>query len=258
MNADQYLAHILQREAVDTGPLSPVRNVLTTLTPILQGWASKYFLQAVPSGSFAKGTAIRSGTDIDIFISLSQETPDTLREIYRLLKHRMTELGYQPKEQNVSINIRVGGYDVDLVPGKQQNWLGSDHSIYRRRADTWTKTNVDRHIAVVRGGGWLTETKILKLWRNQKRLEFPSFYLELSILSALGVQTAAGALGLISLSTNVVKVLEYLRDRFANARIVDPANTNNIISDDMTIAEKAAVAAAAEHALAGNWADVVA
>src|SRR5947209_2606036 len=70
MSADQYLAHILQRETVNTGPLSPVRDVLNTLTPILQVWGGQYFLHATPSGSSAKGTAIRSGTDLDIFTSL--------------------------------------------------------------------------------------------------------------------------------------------------------------------------------------------
>jgi hypothetical protein len=257
MSADQYLAHILQRETVNTGPLSPVRDVLNTLTPILQVWGGQYFLHATPSGSFAKGTAIRSGTDIDIFISLAENTPDTLRESYYLLKKRMVDVGYQPKEQNVSIKIRVGNYDVDLVPGTRQHWYNTDHSLYRRKANTWTKTNVDKHIAHVRGGGWLNETKLFKVWRNQKQLDFPSFYLELSIMNALGIHSAVGSLMMTSPSANVVKILEYLREKFSNARIMDPANTNNIISDDLTAAEKAKIKAFAVRALAGNWSDFV-
>ena len=34
-------------------------------------------------------------------------------------------------------------------------------------------TNVTKHIATVRAGGRLLETRILKLWRNQKSIEFP-------------------------------------------------------------------------------------
>jgi len=44
------------------------------------GWRSAS--RGYPSGSFAKGTANRSGTDIDLFISLTSGTPDTLKEIY--------------------------------------------------------------------------------------------------------------------------------------------------------------------------------
>ena len=222
MSADDYLLRILAREAVDTGPYSPVRAVQAVLQPALQIWAGGHLSSISPSGSFAKGTANHSGTDIDLFISLDQNTPDTLKDIYNKLFRRMTELGYQPKAQNVSINIRVDGYDVDLVPARRQDGYSQDHSLFRRRADTWTKTNVTTHINRVAQSGRTAEIRVVKLWRNQKGLDFPSFYLELTVLDAL-----AYARG--TLSQNVWKVFEYLRDSFASARVMDPANTNNVI-----------------------------
>ena len=68
MTADEYLLAILQRENVDTGLFSPVRNVQTRLEPIIREWAGGQLLGVSPSGSFAKGTANHSGTDIDLFI----------------------------------------------------------------------------------------------------------------------------------------------------------------------------------------------
>lgn len=65
----------------------------------------------------------------------------------------MKENGYSPSRQNVSINPKVNGYSVDLVPAKNQNSYGDYHSLYRRRADTWTKTNVVWHINHVIGSG---------------------------------------------------------------------------------------------------------
>jgi tRNA nucleotidyltransferase (CCA-adding enzyme) len=153
MSADQYLYGILQREAVDTGLFSPVRGAQGVLTPRLQEWAGNLLVSITPSGSFAKGTANRSGTDIDLFISLHSGTTASLKEIYETLHTKMSQSGYNPKRQNVSINVRVNGYDVDLVPAKRQSFIGEDHSLYRRKADTWTKTNVAQHIAHVRGAG---------------------------------------------------------------------------------------------------------
>jgi hypothetical protein len=252
MSADQYLNGILAREAVDTGIFSPVRGVQTTLQPAIQAWAGNVLSSISPSGSFAKGTANKSGTDIDLFISLSSSTSATLKEIYESLFKKMSESGYSPKRQNVSINIRVNGYDVDLVPAKRQDTYSNDHSLYRRRADTWTKTNVATHISHVQNGARINETRILKLWRNQKGLDFPSFYLELTAINALSGQYFG------TLSGNVLKVFEYLRDSFPNARVVDPANTNNIISDDLTAAERAKIKAAADSALkAKYWAEIV-
>jgi len=251
MSASAYLQTILTREAVDTGPYSPVRGAQGILQPIIREWAGGQLSDVSPSGSFAKGTANKSGTDIDLFISLAQDTSDTLKEIYNKLFNRMTERGYNPKRQNVSINVRVNGYDVDLVPAKRQDGYSQDHSLYRRKADAWTKTNVATHIRTVAQSGRIPEARILKLWRNQKGLDFPSFYLELTVINAL-----SGSRG--SLSENVWKVFQYLRDSFPSARVVDPANTNNVISDDLTAAEKGKVKAAAERALAAeSWIEIV-
>jgi predicted nucleotidyltransferase len=251
MSADNYLQSILAREAVDTGPFSPVRGVLQQIQPIIGDWAGTQLLGVSPSGSFAKGTANHSGTDIDLFISLKENTTQTLKDIYESLFKRMTEKGYSPRRQNVSIHIRVNSYEVDLVPAKRQASSGDDHSLYRRKADTWTKTNVTTHITHVIRGGRINESRIVKLWRNQSGLDFSSFYLELTVIAAL-----SGQRGL--LAGNVWKVFEYLRDSFANARVVDPANTNNIISDDLTAAERATVRAAAVQALkASDWNQIV-
>lgn len=252
MTADAYLQAILQREAVDTGLFSPVRGVQGTLQPIIQQWAGNRLAGVTPSGSFAKGTGNRSGTDIDLFISLVSDTTETLKQIYESLFTKMTQAGYTPKRQNVSINIRIAGYDVDLVPAKRQGYFGDDHSLFRRKADTWTKTNVTTHINHVRQAGRIHESRILKLWRDQKGLDLPSFYLELTTIDALRGQWSA------TLSGNVWQVLTYLRDTFPNARVVDPANTNNIISDDLTNTERAKIKAAATVALqAKDWSEIV-
>lgn len=251
MSANSYLDGILAARAVDNSTTSPVRGVQAVLQPLLNEWGGAMLRKVHPSGSFAKGTANHSGTDIDLFISVSSECPNTLKEIYNLLLKKMQEKGYKPRQQNVSINVRVGGYDVDLVPAKHQGGNGEYHSLYRRRADTWTQTNVGNHITTVANSGRTQEIRVLKLWRDQKQLDFPSFYLELTVIAAL-----AGARGTIS--QNVWKVFEYLRDKFAAANVVDPANTNNIISGDLSAAEKAKIVAAAKTALqASDWKQIV-
>jgi hypothetical protein len=252
MTPDQYLQNILSREAVDTGIFSPVRNAQTALQPIIAEWAGGQLRSITPSGSFAKGTANLSGTDIDLFISLSNTTNETLKEIYNSLATRMEAKGYVVRRQNVSIGVRVGGYAVDLVPAKHQGTLSEDHSLYRRRADTWTKTNVLTHIGYVRGSGRLSEMRVVKLWRDQKGLDFPSFYLEKTVMNAPSGPVFSG------ISDNVLQIFQYLRDTFPNARIVDPANSNNIISDDLSMADRLKIKAAAESALrAKNWNEVV-
>jgi hypothetical protein len=250
---DLYLQRILEREAVDTGLFSPVRGVQRTLDPIIGEWANRFLLGTTPSGSFAKGTGNKSGTDIDLFISLSPETKETLKQVYDSLFTKMSETSFSPKRQNVSINVRVNGYSVDLVPGRRQSYFGDDHSLYRRRADTWNKTNIQTHITHVVRAGWQRETRIIKLWRDQKGLDFPSFYLELAVIRAL-----SGQFFKTSLATDVMTIVRYLSSDFVQARIDDPANTNNTISDELSGTGRKQIAAEARRALqAVNWNQIV-
>lgn len=255
MTADDYLRGILARERVGNTLLtgSPVPQVERVVLPIIQAWAGKYLVSVEPSGSIAKGTAVRSGTDVDLFISLSSTTADTLKAVHQTLAAALRGVGYVPRLQNVSLGIDVGGHQVDLVPGKRQDQYSNDHSIYRRRADTWTKTNVRTHINQVSLSGRIQEIMILKVWRNQQRLAFPSFLLELVTIRACHGRRVG------DLATNVWTTFEYIRDNIETALFLDPANTNNRISDDMTAAEKIALRQAAARALQAKvWGDIVA
>ncbi len=60
-----------------------------------------------------------------------------------------------------------------------------------------------------------------------------------------------------ALADNVRIVLQYLADTFVTARFVDPANTANILSDDLTVAQKLRVRAQAKRALEGSWTSFV-
>ena len=252
---DQYLRNILTRETVLTGPFSPYFVVELALRPTLTTWANGNLRRLATNGSLSKGTANNSGNDVDVFISLDGNVGETLKEVYNKLDRWLTAEGYVTRRQNVSINIKVGGHSVDLVPGVCQNFLTGDHSLYRRKADTWKKTNVDTHALHIQSSGRVEEIRVLKLWRDQKGFEFPSFYLELTVLRALPNYLAA-PVG--DLANNVWKVFAYLRDTFPGACILDPANTNNTVSDDLTIAEKAIVRQRAIAALnAKDWNEIV-
>src|SRR5260370_1151068 len=83
------------------------------------------------------------------------------------------------------------------------------HSLYIRRTGSWPKTNVVTHINHVEAAGMQNEMRILKLWRDQKRLDFPSFFLELIVIEALPWHTAG------TLSDNVFRALQYIKAKIA-------------------------------------------
>jgi hypothetical protein len=195
---------------------------------------------------------IKGSTDVDLFISLDPQTTGTLKSIYDSLYSNLAQNGYGPRRQNVSIGLTYSSLLVDLIPARKQPGHTNDHSLYRNRAQTWTQTNVQTHIDLIKQSGRLDEIRAVKIWRNLNRLEFPSFYLELTVLGALYGR------GRNQPATNVWLVLEYLRDKFASARVVDPANTNNVISDDLNSEEKEAIANAAKNSCTKQyWNEII-
>jgi hypothetical protein len=249
MTGDEYLRKILAKYVVNT---TGARSASQILYPVVQKWGNDYLIDVEYSGSMAKGTGVSIGTDADFFLSLSSTTPGTLADMYNTLYNAVTNAGYTARKQNVSIGVTVNGYSIDLVPGRRQSQHGNDHSLYRRKANTWTQTNIGKHITYVRNSGRIDEIKILKIWRELRGLEFPSFFLEMAVIDSL----ANARIG--NLAVNVFKALEHIRDKITTARYVDPANTDNIISDDCTSTEKAAIKAQAATSRAQrNWEGIV-
>jgi hypothetical protein len=153
---------------------------------------------------------------------------------------------------NLSVRVVVDEMKVDLVPGRKQHGNDSDHTLHSRRRDSWTQTNVEQHIQLLAGCGRRDEIRAMKVWREGQRLDFPSFYLELSVIEALKRKRAGG------LAENVREAMRYLAEDFPRARVVDPANSNNVISDDLGAEEKGVIARAASKALmVSRWENVL-
>lgn len=247
MDADTYVKSIVAKYALTGGRTPAATAAAEQVYQIIRVWANVFLLEVRYSGSSAKGTAISGIADVDLFISLKPETPGTLADIYESLANYNGLKNLSPRRQNVSVGLTYNGHSIDLVPGRKQSGNTTDHSLYRSKAKTWTQTNVDMHISLIQNSGRLDEIRALKIWRAQHRLEFPSFYLELTVLDALhGKKTT-------SISSNFVAVLEYLRDNFIAAVVVDPANSNNRLSDELTLAEKNVIAQKAAECLKSSW-----
>lgn len=232
MTADEYIRWVLSRYDVPRGPFSQTEIVAAQLKPALTTWAGEALSQIAFSGSYAKGTGVKGTADIDLFISLKADTPGTLKDIYESLFATASAKGWSPRRQNVSIGVNYGGIAIDLVPGRIHAGYQNFHSLWRHKKGSWTQTNVALQISTVKASGRIEEIRALKVWRQNHGLDFPSFYLELTVLDALYRKPQG------QLASNVLSVLSYLGESFATARVVDPSNSNNVVSDDLTAVER--------------------
>ena len=253
MSPDEYVRNIISKYKVPSEVDYLTQNfVVNPLTKIIKNWAGDCLNEIQISGSRAKGTALNMTSDLDLFISLKSATDNTLKEIYDSLFQYIEREGISCRKQNVSIGINYGGHSIDLVPGKKHDGNTNDHSIYRNKRDTWTQTNINKHIMQVRNSGRLEEIILLKIWRELHKLDFPSIYLELSVIEALAHKNTNQP------ATNFLTILDYMKDSFVNKTISDPANTNNVISDDLYKYEKEILAQNARDSRSQeNWGKII-
>jgi hypothetical protein len=249
---DQYVESVLAKYAVPRGPNSPAEQLGTMVAGPLRAWAGQQLNALRYSGSYAKDTGVRGISDVDVFISLKSDTIGTLKEIFEKLVLLAQNNGWSPRRQNVSVGVTVNGTRGDLVPGKVQAGYQNYHSLYLRKPDSWTQTNVALHVDTVRNSGRVKEIRAVKIWRMLNGLDFPSLYLELFAIDALSGRSRT------ALAANVLHVLRTIGSSLTFTRIVDPANTSNVLADDLTQAEKQLVAArAAQSAREQYWERII-
>lgn len=252
LEAQRYLFNVIKQHTLTTENANKMLLEVKKIYPTLREWGGDHIRHIGQAGSLAKGTHITGTSDVDLFVSLHYKTPHTLCEIFTKLHDYLSAKGYKTRKQNVSVNLIYKGISVDVVPGTRQPHSLTDHSIYRRKVDSWTKTNINKHIQIVKNSRRISEIKLMKIWRKLHGLDFPSFYLELCVIDALhGCRYG-------NLPSNITTALTYLADDFQTARHIDPANGNNLISDDLTDNEKAKIAKLARASLEKQyWEEVI-
>ena len=254
MNGNKHLSEILQKYSVERGQGTPVYHAGQHVRGLIGQWYAGRLESVHNSGSFAKGTAIRGGTDLDLFISLRPGTGKSMRSIFDGLHGRAIAEGLKVRRQNVSLGVDINNVKVDLVPGRKHK-NSEDHSLYVSRNDSWIKTNVARHIKMVKASGRTPAIQATKIWRRNRGIKFPSFYLELAVIRALQNHSRGGT------ASELKTVLQYLATKFASARFVDPSNDANVISDELSRRQKQAIAnqakVAHEGADEGSWDKVI-
>lgn len=252
MTPDEYVEATLAKYAVPRGPTSPAEQLGCAVAGPLRTWAGSQLDRLEYSGSYAKETGVHGVSDVDVFISLKADTTNTLKEIHNSLYALALEQRWSPRLQNVSVGVTISGTNGDLVPARIQKGSQNFHSLYLRKRDSWTQTNVTQHVDAVRKSGRLREIRAVKIWRFLHALDFPSLYLELFTIQSLYRHSTS------ALAENVIHALRSIGTSLPSTRVEDPANTNNVLSDELTKKEKELIAScAANSAAQQSWGSII-
>lgn len=241
MTANEYLYSILNKYQPNSFEI--YSSELDLLYDRIKKRAFECFIDVLFSWSCAKGTAIRLSSDVDFLVSLIHDCNENnwwLKAIYLSLFNTLKEFYKDIRKQNVSIRVNTGNLEVDITPARKLAWHTDYHSIYLSKKDTRKQTNIQKHINDISNSGRTNEIKLLKIWRELNRLEFPSIYMEYLVIEILSGRSKNRD----ALENNFRYLLsELAKDTWnpLNYRIIDPANTSNVLSDLMDDQEKRSI-----------------
>lgn len=263
MTADQYLEATVAKYAVENAPGSDGERAACSLSRLISDWAGRDLVGFQLSGSYEKGTAVTLGTEVDILVSVKK--PGDAKEVHQSLYQHCIEKHLPPEANGVAIRITSSGVKIDMIPwnldrveqeaGAKAHNSKHQHTLYDQRRGSTIETNLNRHIDYVRDSGRKDEIRALKIWRERNQLDWPSFYLELTVIQVLE-EAEAPTSGM--LAQNLSTVMNHLNADFARTLTVDPANEENAVSDQLSLKEKNVIAKAARKSLAmGAWERVI-
>ncbi len=237
---DLYLRAVVNRHRASSHPRFP------KLERLLRSWGGERLESITVSGSRAKSTALRD-SDLDLFLSLSPAMPGPLSALHTSLAAHLFH--YSPQPRNVSVRIVIEAATVDLIPGRRRS-DSTVHTLWQVRHNTWLQTDIGEQIRYVRSCGLTDEILALKIWSRRHALRFPSFVLELAAIRALSPSP--------HIARSFLSLLDFLATDFPTARLIDPANSNNIVSDLLSPSEKERIAATAKLSLnAHSWPEIL-
>jgi len=217
----------------------------------------KKVTRAINSGSYAKHTAINVKFDIDVCQPFLRDSFETLEEmaddVYDYFMNEYEDdylVKYKTKKQRVSVGLTflIDGEEIgmDIVPGRELNqddYKETDRLNLHVRAKgvdptSTTQTNIQKHIDLIKGKGDEREViRLIKDWNVTKNSgkKLKSFFIELITIRTFDDNTGGIPTDLWG---RLKMVLEFIRDKVEAVRLLDPANTNNVVSNTLTAREK--------------------
>src|SRR3989344_1067608 len=202
------------------------------------------------AGSHAKGTMNAEQYDLDIVCYFPSSDTRSLKEIRENVSaHLKNKYLIQPKASaeritNLKESSVPNGYHIDVVPGRFIEGT-KDVFIHVAYGDKERmQTNLKVHIDHIVQSGCVPVLRLAKLWAHRNNVGVKTFILELFVVRAL-----SGARDKANLKTSFLKLLQALKDEFSVVQLVDPANSNNIVSQLISPSEQVLVVHNATEAL---------
>lgn len=230
MNPEKYLQNLLTSQDLSPQQTRDLESHKKEITDFLQ---TEFGTDPVIkyAGSWAKGTMIRERYDLDIVCYFPHNDSRSLKDIRQdVATHLKSKYLLRPKASAERILDLKGSaapidFHIDVVPGRFIE--GSNNVFLHVEGGEKDRlmTNLKTHIDTIANSGCVPIIRLVKLWAHRNNISLKTFVLEMFVVDSL-----QGSKNKNSLTEGFKEVISAFKNNFASARIVDPANTNNVVS----------------------------
>ncbi len=254
MTNEEYLRSLLEREELSDREISDLQRYREQIEGQLRsmGGSPRFYY----GGSYAKRTMIRSAYDLDIVVYWPNDCGYSIKDIYYEVGNILKQVWIFVNPKTVAWEIPINeSFHIDVVPGRALDGEFRKANLYRRDRDSTLLTSVHKHIEVVKDSGLTDVIRLIKLWRVRYDVPLKKS-LALELITVDGCERMKDK----TLEEQLIRALIYLREKIMDLRIIDPANTNNVLCDEIRYDERDLIRQCAIDALnrfcQGGWEQV--
>ncbi len=251
LNNEKYLRKLLAEQGITKNQKKQLRDLGAKVKSQLEG-----LLEEKPivyyAGSYRKKTMIKASYDLDIVLYWPSKIPLKVEDLYNAVGSELQKNWNRLSAKNVGWEIGFDGdFHIDVIPGKRKDKSHKDAYLYSRDINGRFLTSINKQVNYVKRRRRGKAIKLIKLWKKRKEVPIKTFILETMVVRGCKYLPRK------TLEPQLTQALEYLADNITTIRLIDPANSENIISNNLTIEEKNRVRNLANKALsADNWSQV--
>lgn len=185
--------------------------------------------KAYYGGSYAKNTMIRASYDLDIVLYWPSDSPFSLESLYRAAEGVLDSNWRTVVKKKVGLELPFeGDFHIDVIPGKFSSKDQNYAYLYNSKTGGRFQTSIYVQVDYVKKSRRQDIIRLMKLWKKRKNVPIKTFILEICVIEGCKGYDRS------KLESQLLATFRYLRDNIQNTRMVDPANTNNVISNDLS------------------------
>jgi hypothetical protein len=198
------------------------------------------------AGSFKKKTMIKRHYDLDMFIIWKPEfiPLNKIEDLFYMVRDALNTKWNRIWKKRVGWRIPYENeFHVDVIPSIEDENDSNFSYLYNCYENTTLRTSMQVHMEQIEKYDRRDVIKLLKLWKYRRDVPIKTFLLE--VMTHLACYDVTRE----SLSDQLKAAFEFIAENIVNRTFYDPANSNNIITNNLTHEEKYEIRDKANNAL---------